>query len=112
MHITYLTAIFVALVIMLSRQFVLIFAYSLFFVLVLAGNLVLPMLTPYHSMAFFLVSTAFGITYVIVYLVVPESSSTTSSKSIIRAPAKAQRSRGDGGRNSHRPRAPPFPVDV
>ncbi len=96
MHITYLSATFVAVVIMLSRSFKLILAYTLFFVLVLGGNLAVPILTPYLSMALLLTSTLLGVTYIVVYLSVPEVAPRRATKTIRRR------------ESAHAPRVPPF----
>lgn len=70
MHITYITAMFVSMVIMLSRNFALILSYTLFFMTILGGNLVYPIVTPYLSMVMFVVSTSLSLTYVAIHLCV------------------------------------------
>lgn len=104
MHLIYLTAIFVAMIIMLSRNFALILAYALFFCAILGGNLLMPLLTPYLSMCIFLTSTVLAVTYIAVHLCAPLED--TSPKTT----AKKRKHRATTGPLP--PQAPPFPDNI
>ncbi|KAI2805897.1 hypothetical protein BLOT_004906 [Blomia tropicalis] len=73
MHIIYIGAMFVAMILMLSKNFTLILCYTLFLTSVLFGNIFIPILYPYFSMAIFLVSTTIGWTYISLYLYLPRT---------------------------------------